>query len=212
MIKKLNKARRKQAQKIDILCNDLIAAQREFIKRLGTISFVASFCESIVGTTDLDGLLATAVRLIKAEIGQTNISFFIYQGPEQGAEAYRVHMFESSDDIALDSVATPDSGPGRLESCFGPELVENICKSNKVCNLHDMFAAGLQGNLTELNKISAVTIPLGQFGSSSGFILLHRPSQDRLTAEEIHRIYAITHGLSRAIASCQALSKADSKS
>jgi len=212
LIKKLNKARRKQAQKIDILCNDLIAAQREFIKRLGTISFVATFCESIVGTTDLDGLLATAVRLIKTEIGQTNITFFLYRDQAPGAESVQMHMFESSDETALDSAAAPEPGPGQLESYFSPELVENICKSNKVCHLHDMFAAGLQGNLSELNKISAVTIPLGQFGSSLGFILVYRSSQDRLTAEEIQNISAITHGLSRAIASCQALSKASSKS
>jgi len=210
LIKKLNKARRKQAQKIDILCNDLIAAQREFIRRLGTISFVATFCESIVGTTDLDGLLATAVRLIKAEIGQTNITFFLYRDQGPGTDSVQMHMFESSDETALDSAATP--GPGQLESHFSPELVENICKSNKVCHLNDMFAAGLQGNLAELNKISAVTIPLGQFGSSLGFILVYRSSQDRLTAEEIQRISAITHGLSQAIASCQAISKASSKS
>lgn len=212
LTKKLNKARRKQAQKIDILCNDLIAAQREFIRRLGTISFVATFCESIVGITDLDGLLATAVRLIKTEIGQTNITFFLYRDQAPGAESVQMHMFESSDETALDSAAAPEPGPGQLESYFSPELVENICKSNKVCHLNDMFAAGLQGNLAELNKISAVTIPLGQFGSSLGFILVYRSSQDRPTAEEIQRISAVAYGLSRAIASCQALSKASSKS
>lgn len=212
LIKKLNKVRRKQAQKIDILCNDLIAAQREFIRRLGTISFVANFCESIVGTTDLNNLLSTAVKLIKAEIGRTNISFFIYQGTEQGTEAVQVHMFQSSDETALDSGEIQEPGPGQLESCFGPELVENICRSNKVCRLHDMFAAGLQCNLAELNKVSAVTIPLGQFGSSLGFMLVYRSSQDRIVTEDIQRITAITHGLSRAISSCQALSKAGSNS
>jgi len=214
LVNKLNKARRKQAQKIDILCNDLIEAQREFIKRLGTISFVANFCEAIVGTTDLNYLLSTAVKLIKAEIGQSNISFFLYQGPAPGAEAVQVHMFESSDETALDSGATEAQGPGpgQLESYFSPELVESICKSNKVCHLHDMFAAGLQGNLAELNRISAVTIPLGQFGSSLGFILVYRSSQERITAEEIKKISAITYGLSRAISSCRALSKASTNS
>ena len=205
-------ARKKQAQKIDILCNDLIEAQREFIRRLGTISFVANFCEAIVGMTDLNNLLSTAVKLIKAEIGQTNISFFLYHGPVPGAEAFQVHVFESSDETAHESCATPEPSPGQLESCFSPELVENICKSNKVCHLHDMFAAGLQGNLAELNKISAVTIPLGQFGSSIGFMLIYRSSQERLAAEDIQRISTITHGLSRAISSCQALSKASSNS
>lgn len=200
LIKQLNKGRKKQAQKIDILCNDLIAAQRDFIKRLGVISFVASFCESIVGVADLDSLLAMAVRLIKAENADTNVTFFLSQGP--AAESYRMHMFESSEPAGYNP-----GEPGQLESCFVPELVENISKSNKVCHLKDMFAAGLQGNLTELNKISAVTIPLGVFGSSQGFMLVYRSSQDRLTTDEIQKISAITHGLSRAISSCQVLSK-----
>ena len=34
LVKKLNTKRKKQAQKIDILCNDFIAAQRDFIKNL----------------------------------------------------------------------------------------------------------------------------------------------------------------------------------
>ena len=48
LIARLNKERKKQAKKTDILCNDLIAAQRGFIKRLGTISFAADFYEAIV--------------------------------------------------------------------------------------------------------------------------------------------------------------------
>ena len=57
MIKKLNKDRKKQNQKIDILCNDIIGAQRNFSKRLGIINFVANFYDSIIGATDLNELL-----------------------------------------------------------------------------------------------------------------------------------------------------------
>ena len=91
----------------------------------------------------------------------------------------------------------------RLENCFTPELVDSIFKSNKLCVLSDMFAMGLEGNLTELNKISAITIPLGLFGSSLGFILIYHLSEDKLTDDEINDICAVTCGLSRAIASCR---------
>lgn len=93
----------------------------------------------------------------------------------------------------------------RLEDCFSSELVEDICRANKVCTIDDMFAMGLQGNLNVLNKISAVTIPLGLFGSSLGFILIYHWVENKLTADEIDDICAITCGLSRAISSCQAL-------
>jgi hypothetical protein len=190
---KLNKERKKQAKKIDILCNDLIAAQRDFIKKLDTISFTANFYETIVGATDLSSLILTAGKLIKDEIPDANIAFFLCQ-----ADSFELHMFESNQPIAL--------GKQRLENCFSPELVDNICKSNKICTLDDMFAMGLQGNLTSLNKISAVTVPLGRLGSSRGFILICRSSQNKLTADELNNICAITCGLSRAIASCRVLS------
>ena len=192
LIKKLNKERKTQAKKIDILCNDLIAAQREFIKRLDTICFTANFFEAIVGTTDLSGLLVTADKLIKDEIPDANIAFFLRQ-----ADSFALHMFESDQPITL--------GKQHLENCFTPELVDNICKSNKLCALDDMFAMGLQGNLIELNKISAVTIPLSRLGSSLGFILIYRSSANRLTADELNNISAVSCGLSRAIASRQAI-------
>lgn len=122
LISKVNKERKKQAKKIDILCNDLIAAQRDFIKRLNTISFTASFYESIIGTTDLSTLFYTAGKLIKDEIPDANIAFFLRQ-----AESFELHLFESDQPITLEQQ--------RLENCFTPELVDNICKSNKICTL-----------------------------------------------------------------------------
>ena len=195
LIKKLNKDRKKQNQKIDILCNDLIAAQRTFIKRLGIINFVANFYESIIGATELNKLLYTAVEFFRAENADINVTFFLRQ-----EENFELFMFESGRPTSTDKQY--------LESCFTPELMDNISKSNKICSLDDMFAMGLQGNLNELNKISAVTIPLGLLGSSLGFMLVYRTSENRLTTDEIGRISAVISGLSRAITSCQAHSSA----
>ena len=192
LIKKLNKERKTQAKKIDILCNDLIAAQREFIKRLGTIAFTANFFEAIIGTTDLSGLLLTADKLIKDEIHDANIAFFLRQ-----ADSFELHMSEKDKPITLEKQ--------HIENCFTPELVDNICKSNKLCTLDDMFAMGLQGNLIELNKISAAAVPLSRPGLSLGFVLIYRSSANKLTADELNNISAVTCGLSRAIAACQVL-------
>jgi len=196
-VKKLNKERKNQAKKMDILCNDLIAAQRGFIKKLKTISFTANFYEAIVGTTDLSTLLYTAGKLIKEEIPDSNVGFFLRQ-----QESSELHIFESDQPITLEQQLPED--------CFNSEVVENICKSNKICTLDDMFAMGLGGNLIELSKISAATMPLGGLGVSLGFILIYRSSQNKLTVEELNNISSITCGLSRAIACCQVLShKAD---
>ena len=192
LVSRLNKERKKQAKKIDILCNDLIAAQRDFIEKLKTISFTANFYEAIVGTTDLSSLFYTAGKLIKEEIPDANIAFFLRQ-----QDNFELHLFESDHPITLEKQ--------RPENCFTSEWVDNICKTNKICTLDDMFAMGLQGNLIGLNKISAVTIPLGQFGPSLGFILIYRSSQNKLTPDELNNISAVTRGLSRAIQARQVL-------
>jgi len=192
LVKKLNKERKKQAKKTDILCKDLIAAQRDFIKRLDSISFAANLYESIVGTTDLSTVLNIAGRLLAGDISAANVAFFLRR--QQGFE---LHMIESRRPITL--------GKDDLKNSFTAELVDNICRLNRICTLDDMFAMGLQGNLTKLKEISAVTIPLTRQGSSLGFILLSRSLQQQLWSEDLTNAVAIAPGLSQAIASCQIL-------
>lgn len=193
LLKKLNKERKKQAKKIDILCNDFIGAQREFIKKLNTINFTANFYESIIATSDLSNLLYAVVKHIKEEITDVNVTFFLCQ-----EDNFELHMFESDHPIALHEKQN-------LENCFSPELMDQICKSNKTCTLDEMFAMGLQGSLAGLNKFSAVTIPLGLLGSSLGFILIYRSSKNKLTLDDLGNLTAVTRGLSRAIQARQAL-------
>ena len=192
LIKKLNKERKQQAKKIDILCNDFITAQKNFIKKLNTIAFATNFYESILGTTDLAALLQAAVKLIRDEIADVSVTFFLRQEDD-----FQLHIFESEQPIAPENQ--------HLENYFTAELIDNICKSNKICTMEDMFAMGLEGNLTGLNKLSAVTIPLGLAGSSFGFMLIYCSSDNKLTADQLININAVTCGLSQAIQSCQAL-------
>jgi hypothetical protein len=190
LVGKLNKERKQQAKKIDILCNDIIAAQRDFIKRLDTISFTANFYETIAGTTEVSNLILLASKLIKEETADANVAFFLRQ-----ASKFELHIFESTQPILLEKQ--------ELENCFTPEVVEAVCKSNKICTLDDMFAMGLQGSPTRLNEITAATIPLSRGGRSLGFILVYRTAENKLTDDELNNIAAISPGLSRAIASCQ---------
>jgi hypothetical protein len=188
LVKKVNKKRKEQAKKIDILCNNLIAAQRDFLNKLNTICFAANFYESIIGTTNLNSLLYTASKLIKDEIPDSNIAFFLRQ-----EESFELHPFEGDQSIW--------SQKHHLENFYTPELVENICKSNKICTIDDMLAMGLQLNINMLNKISAATIPLRRIGLSIGFILIYRSSQNKLSPDELDNISSIVTGLSRMIES-----------
>ena len=190
LLKGLNKKQKKQAKQIDILCNDLISAHRDFIEKLDLISFTAGFYELIMGANELDVLLCDAGKLIGQKVEDTNIAFFLRQYGN-----FELHVFESDKPITMERQ--------ELEACFTPELVCGICAVNKVCTLEDMFAMGLQGNLTKLNGISAATIPLGQAGTSFGFILLCRSSQREFKPEELGIISAVSPGLSRSILACR---------
>ncbi len=214
LIRKLNKERKKQALKTDILCNEFISAQGDFIKRLNTINFTANFYEAILGTTDLNSLLYTAGKLIKEEISGSNVAFFLLGFPFRREsrnrvplqrDSFELYVLESEQPLVPEvaQVQAITLEKQHLENCFTTELVDNICKSNKLCTLDDMFAMGLQGNLVRLSKISAITVPLYRFGSSLGFILIYRLSQNKLTPEELKNISAVTCGLSRAIQSCR---------
>jgi hypothetical protein len=186
LLKALNKKRKKQAKQIDILCNDLISAHRDFIEKLDLISYTAGFYELIMGVNELDVLLCNAGKMIGQKVDDTNIAFFLRQHGN-----FELHVFESDKPITMERQ--------ELETSFTPELVSGICAMNKVCTLDDMFAMGLQGNPTKLNTISAATIPLGQAGTSFGFILLYRPSQSQFKDQELAIISAVSPGLSRAI-------------
>ena len=190
LVRKHNKHRKKQAQQIDILCNDIIATHRDFIKKLDVISFAANFYESIIGTAELGDLLHTASKLIEAQIPNANIAFFLRQDKN-----FKLHLFQSDQPIALEKQ--------HLENHFTSELVNNVCMANKVCTLDSLLAMGLQVNPSMLNKISVVTVPLSRLGTSLGFILIYRSSDDKLTSILLNNVLAVTSGLSQAIQSCR---------
>ncbi|MBN1362958.1 MAG: GAF domain-containing protein [Sedimentisphaerales bacterium] len=190
LVKKLNRERKRQARQVDILCNDLIGANRGFVRRLDGVSFAAGFYKALLGTDHLRILLQRAARQIEQELPGTGVAFFLRQGAE--CELY-----------PLDGRDEPRFGGRRLEDCFGPEIAEHICKSNKRCTLDDMAAMGLEGSLKGLDEVSMATLPLNDLGRALGFILLYRPLPRRLTGEELHKVGLITCGLSHAIRGCR---------
>ena len=200
LITRLNKERKKQAKQIDILCNDFVAAQKDFIKALNTIGFAADFYEAIAGLTELNELLCTAGNLIKDQIPDANVAFFLLapnSAEGQQHDNFELHIFESDQPIDLED--------RRIENFFTAELVGNIAKSNRICAIEDMLAMGLAGSPACLEKISTAAIPLSTPASSMGFVLIYRSSRNQLTADELKAVAQITPGLGRSIASCRDL-------
>ncbi|MDY0354808.1 MAG: hypothetical protein RBR19_02940 [Sedimentisphaerales bacterium] len=186
LVRKLNKERKRQASQIDILCNDLIGAQRGFIQRLDDIAFAARFYKSLLGITDLRVLLTQADQVIEEGLPGADVTFFLRRSDGSGLGAFHA-----------DQAATIDGTP--LEDYFPSELVEAICKSNRPCSFADLLALGLQGHVEELSQVSLATVPLNDLGRPLGFLLISRDMPSVLTGEELQRVALVTCGLSHAI-------------
>lgn len=191
LVKKLNKERKRQASRVDILCNDLIGAQREFVRRLNQIGFAARFYKGLLGAADLRGLVVQAGRLLREEMHGARVVFFLRQG-------------EGGETRAWDAEPACDSQDVRLEDYLTPGLAAGISKSNRLCTMDDLFGMGLEGNRQVLNGLSAVTVPLNDLGRSLGFVLLCRTADHPLHNDEIERVALVTCGLSQAIRNCGA--------
>lgn len=190
LVRKLNRERKRQAKQVDILCNDLIGANRSFVNRLNSVGFAAGFYKALLGMSNLQLLLNQAARLIEQEVPGAGVAFFLRQNGD--CELY-----------PLDGRNTSHLKNQRLEDCFGRELADSICKSNKLCTADDMFGMGFEGNLKALGEFSIATLPLSDLGRALGFILLYRPLPRRLTGEELQKVGLITCGLSSAIRGCR---------
>jgi len=189
LVRTLNRARKQQARKIDILCNDFIGAQKNFIKKLDVIAYTADFYESILGMTDLQTLLNKTRSHISEMVSDSSVTFFFRNG-----SCFEKHIDPNPAEKTTD-------GPSFHEA-ITDEVAADICTLNKICNLEELLAIGLVWNPKHLNKLTAVTIPLGKMGSCIGFILLNRVDGDCLNCSEINYVYSISSGLSRAVKSC----------
>lgn len=186
LLHKLNKQRKQQAGKIDILCNDLISAQRAFIQRLYTIGFAAEFYKSLLGSPDLNHLLARADRLIRQELPGAGVAFYLRQ-----SEGCELHSFMGDEVFACEQ-----AGP---QEHLTAELIEGVCKSNKICSFAEISSFDPAARLAGLRRFSIATLPLSDMGRSLGFMLLWRPSPLAVTSAEIGRIEPVMCGLSQAI-------------
>lgn len=194
LVKGVNKAKRVQAKKIDILCNDMVSAHRDFIERLKPLTFSVMFYESILGCTDLNTLVDRVGAMLATAVPEAGIAIFLLS-----REGYELHMTGQHRPIEVDA--------GSFEGCFTAHVVSRLSSGGRICRLPDMFEMGLRSDLPGLENLSAASIPLSNFGRVFGFILLYRQSDHNLTSEELAKVSAIVPGLASAIEGIQTAAK-----
>jgi len=193
LVRRLNKQRKQQASQIDILCHDLIGAQRGFLQRLQDLEFAAEFYRALLGGTDVNGILARAGRVIRQEVPGAGVAFFLRQ-----PDGFELHACREDESLYAEHQGPPDG--------FDPELVESICKHNRPCTVDDIIALGTESTLAALREYSLATLPLSDLGRPLGFLLLYCPLPQVLSPPEVRRISPVLCGLAQALrAACTPL-------
>jgi len=194
LVRKLNKARKKQAKQIGILCHDLIDAQRDYNRRLSVIGLAAGFYKSILGINDLDTLLTVASEHMVETTDVAQVVFVIRT--ENNCKSY----------VCGDSTL-PMERDIRLEQLFSSEVMDSICNSRRPCTMDDMLAMGLQIRPKDFSQVSALTIPLTDGACARGFMLLYQENGHPLSKIQIKQLMSISGGLSKAITACEMLAR-----
>jgi hypothetical protein len=190
LLSRLNKERRQQDKKIDILCNDMVSAQKDFVNQIQSLMFSVNFYETLIGQKDQSILLDTAAAFIRENISGVNVAIFLLE-----SNGFALHIVDEDKPVEIDTAG--------FESWFTAELVAGISRANHICRLDDMFQMGLHASPSQLSRISVAAIPLSRFCQPVGFILLYRDCENDFTSQELERIAGITGGLCSAITSCQ---------
>ncbi len=189
LAKNLNRRRKKQAVQIDLLCNDIINAHRDFLDTVRTLTFTSDFYESLIGTVDIDNLFRSCASMIQKHIPDSNIVFFINEQSRFQSYAFDCNVNQTDEAY-------------RLEQYFTSEVVESIISTNRPCDIDEMLQAGLQINPAILKNSSAITVPIAANGSVTGFILLYKFSGQSFDRRQIRLLCSVRRGLSRAIRAC----------
>jgi hypothetical protein len=155
------------------------------------LTHTVDFYESITGEIEMPVLLDKAAHQVRKFAPESNVAIFL-----ANTNGFELHMADDSP-IEVDG--------DKIESYFTEEVVNDICRSTKICSLDDMCKIGLQGNPNVLNNISAAAVPIGRFSEPTGFILICRTAEKQLKAKELEKIATITPGLRNAIYTCQSM-------
>ena len=182
VIRAMRTRHEKQAQQIDILCNDIVSAHQEFSLKLTRLNFAVSFYEALLSANDRDDILDIAAQCIRSNIDEASAAIFLLED-----NGFNVHLA----DAGLSDYAKSHS----FQDWFTPRLVDHISQTNRVCSLEKLLRMGLQGPPAILKTLSAAAVPLGRFGQGLGFIFVYRHAGRPLTAEELSHVAGISSGL-----------------
>lgn len=194
MVKALNKDRKKQARQIDLLCHDLIDAQRAFVRRLEAIGFAAGLYKSLLGVQDTEQILRILNNEVQLLLPSMDVNFVIRQ--TNGCKIYPLEATTRDEGHPVDA--------------FDGALVDAVCRANKTCQLDDLLGMGLSVSPQKASRVQMTTLPLPQGGRCMGFIVLTSPANTTVPSGMVEQIALVGSGISQALLATEKVSRSAS--
>ena len=188
IFKAVNLQRRQTRKKMDILCNDMVSAQRDICRKMEQIAATADFFEMILGINELSEICRCAAEYLGAE--KKNIKIAIFLRGKSGESSCAETSFYSTEIADLPA----------LEDLITEEVVEGICKEMRLCGLDDMIKHGLSVSPMLLKGLQVIAMPIGE-PVAAGFVLIYGR---RVEEADIRRLNHIRNGLAKAVNFCHA--------
>lgn len=99
-VRRLNDARRLVTRKVDLLCNDLVAAYGDLSRQLDLVRTTESFRGVVVASDDLEQMLCHAMDWILRQIGYSNVAIWL-AGPDPDFQLGAYMKYTIAGDPAL---------------------------------------------------------------------------------------------------------------
>jgi FixJ family two-component response regulator len=177
-VKKLNDARRLVTRKVDLLCNDLVAAYGDLARQLDLVRTTESFRGVVIASEDLEQMLCHAMDWILRQIGYSNVAIWLAgPDPEFQLGAYMKYT------IAGDPDLTEAMRQGLLPILRRDGLIHlSAAEASKVLTAHE---------LRHLRDQTVLGIHCTYLGESLAGILLFRDGGTPFTVEDVATLRAI---------------------
>lgn len=191
MVKALNKDRKKQARQIDLLCHDLIDAQRAFVQRLEAIGFAAGLYKSLLGAQSTEQVLRILVNEVQSLLPSMDVNIVLRQ--EHGCKIY-----------PLEATTRDEGHP--VDAFDGP-LVDVVCRANRTCDLDDLLGMGLSVSPQKASRIQMTALPMPQGGRCMGLLVLTSPAGVAVPSNLTEQVALVVSGISQAVLATEKASR-----
>jgi hypothetical protein len=190
LIHNINRQRKLQTRKIDILCTDMVQAHRGILERLEDLSFTSRIHESLIGCVDTAAVLKSVSAMIASRFGNCcGVAFLLLDGDGP--------LICHSEDASAAQEVT------HFPAYFTVENVRAVCAGNRSQLLQELLELPLQLPPKTIDQIWAAAVPLSVGHSQLGILLLYGSAESQMPAKLIRAACTIAPAIAKATAACK---------